>query len=106
MRVLLTGAAGFIGSHVHRALAAVGHEVVAVDALLDAVHGADPQRAEGISLVDIRNPAALDPLLSGIDVVCHLAAAVPPGAVTCDGARPAAAVPLVSEPVRVSGPPA
>lgn len=77
MRVLLTGAAGYIGSHVHRALLAAGHEVIAVDAMLEAVHGPNVTAPEHVSLVDIRNPDALEPLLRGVDVVCHLAAAVP-----------------------------
>ncbi|WP_155770510.1 NAD-dependent epimerase/dehydratase family protein, partial [Mycobacterium asiaticum] len=34
MRVLLTGAAGFIGARVDAALRAAGHEVIGVDALL------------------------------------------------------------------------
>ncbi|WP_330183327.1 NAD-dependent epimerase/dehydratase family protein [Nocardia sp. NBC_01503] len=76
-RVLLTGAAGYIGSHVYRALLAAGHEVIAVDNLLDSVHGINPTAPEGVSRVDIRNPEALEPLLRGVDVVCHLAAAVP-----------------------------
>ena len=42
MRVLLTGAAGFIGARVHAALRAAGHEVIAVDAMLPAAHGEDP----------------------------------------------------------------
>ncbi|WP_067561733.1 NAD-dependent epimerase/dehydratase family protein [Nocardia acidivorans] len=76
-RVLLTGAAGYIGSHVHRALLAAGYDVAAVDNLLDTVHGINPTAPEGVSRVDIRNPEALEPLLRGVDVVCHLAAAVP-----------------------------
>lgn len=40
MRILVTGAAGFIGSHVADLLADDGHEVVAVDALLPEAHGA------------------------------------------------------------------
>jgi len=39
VRVLLTGAAGFIGSRLHAALHAAGHEVIAADALLPAAHG-------------------------------------------------------------------
>ncbi|MFJ4658191.1 NAD-dependent epimerase/dehydratase family protein [Nocardia sp. NPDC088792] len=77
LRVLLTGAAGYIGSHVHQALRAAGHEVVAIDALLDSAHDLNTTLPHDVSLVDIRNPEALDALLPGIDVVCHLAAAVP-----------------------------
>ena len=39
MRVLLTGAAGFIGGAVSTALEARGHEVVALDALIEQAHG-------------------------------------------------------------------
>ena len=39
MRILLTGAAGFIGGRVHAALRSAGHDVVAVDTLLEAAHG-------------------------------------------------------------------
>ncbi|MGW3540969.1 NAD-dependent epimerase/dehydratase family protein [Nocardia niigatensis] len=77
VRVLLTGAAGYLGSHVHRALLAGGHEVVAIDALLDTVHGANAAAPEDVSRIDVRDQAALEPLLSDIDVVCNLAAAVP-----------------------------
>src|SRR6266540_3568931 len=42
MRVLLTGGAGFIGSHVADALAERGHEVVVVDRLHPRAHAAPP----------------------------------------------------------------
>lgn len=74
MRVLITGAAGFLGTHLRSATAAAGHEVIGVDLLLDAVHGANAEPPEGVSRVDVRDEAALVPLLAGIDVVCHLAA--------------------------------
>ena len=38
MRILLTGAAGFIGRHIHSALSP-DHEVIGLDALLDSAHG-------------------------------------------------------------------
>ncbi|MEV0029613.1 NAD-dependent epimerase/dehydratase family protein [Nocardia sp. NPDC050793] len=78
-RVLLTGAAGFIGSHVHRALAAAGHEVVAVDLMLPAAHGYDAWTPDDVRRLDVRDGDALAGVLSGIDVVCHQAAVVGAG---------------------------
>ncbi|MFE3195983.1 NAD-dependent epimerase/dehydratase family protein [Nocardia sp. NPDC059240] len=79
MRVLLTGAAGFIGSHIHRAALAAGHEVVAADLMLAAAHGSAAVPPAGIARVDVRDPYGLDELLHGIDVVCHQAAVVGAG---------------------------
>ncbi|WP_040840614.1 NAD-dependent epimerase/dehydratase family protein [Nocardia brevicatena] len=79
MRVLLTGAAGFIGSHVRRALVGAGHEVVAVDLMLAAAHGAGVAVPEGVGRVDVRDAEAMDRVLRGIDVVCHQAAVVGAG---------------------------
>ena len=55
MRVLVTGAAGFIGTGVCAALSAAGHEVVAVDAMLTAAHGATSVPPEGVLEVDVRD---------------------------------------------------
>lgn len=55
MRVLLTGAAGFIGSRVDAALRAAGHDVVGVDALLPAAHGPNPVLPPGCQRVDVRD---------------------------------------------------
>ncbi|WP_306356485.1 MULTISPECIES: NAD(P)-dependent oxidoreductase [unclassified Nocardia] len=82
-RVLVTGAAGFIGGHVRRALTAAGHEVVAVDSMWEDVHGADAEPPQGVSMVDVRDADALAELLPGVDVVCHLAGAGP-GAVDAE----------------------
>jgi dTDP-L-rhamnose 4-epimerase len=82
MRVLVTGAAGFIGSHAVEAFTAAGHEVVGFDALLPAVHP-DPEAArarilDGVELIcaDVRDAAAVRGALAGVDVVCHQAAMV------------------------------
>ena len=84
MRVLLTGAAGFIGTRVAVALADAGHDVIAVDVMLAKAHGPDAEPPTGVQLVDIRDATALVPLLKGIDVVCHQAAVVGAGVDAAD----------------------
>ena len=84
MRVLLTGAAGFIGSRVAAALAHAGHDVVAVDAMLAAAHGPGAEPPEGVLLVDVRDAGAVASLLDGVDVVCHQAAVVGAGVDAAD----------------------
>jgi dTDP-L-rhamnose 4-epimerase len=84
MRVLLTGAAGFIGSRVDAALRAAGHDVVAIDALLPAAHGPNPLLPNRCHRVDVRDGDALAPLLDGVDVVCHQAAMVGAGVDAAD----------------------
>lgn len=84
MRILLTGAAGFIGSRVRAALTGAGHDVVAVDVMLPAAHGGGAQAPTQTHLVDVRDAAALAPLLDGVDVVCHQAAVVGAGVNAAD----------------------
>ncbi|OSC42574.1 NAD-dependent epimerase/dehydratase family protein [Mycobacterium decipiens] len=79
MRVLLTGAAGFIGVRVAAALRAAGHDVVGVDALLPAAHGPNPVLPPGCHRIDVRDADALAPVLAGVDLVCHQAAMVGAG---------------------------
>lgn len=79
MRVLVTGAAGFIGSQIADLLAAEGHEPVCLDALLPQAHGgALPEwsRPHDPVVGDVRDAVLLDRLLSGVDAVCHQAAMV------------------------------
>lgn len=84
MRVLLTGAAGFIGSRIWALLAQAGHEVVAVDAMLGAAHRAGADPPPGCRLLDIRDQAAVGEVLAGVDVVCHQAAVVGAGVNAAD----------------------
>ncbi|WP_165436259.1 NAD-dependent epimerase/dehydratase family protein [Amycolatopsis suaedae] len=78
MRVLVTGGAGFIGSHVADLIAADGGEPVLLDALLPAAHAAEPGYLGDHRLVrgEVGDPALLAELLRGVDAVCHQAAVV------------------------------
>ncbi|MGW6416021.1 NAD-dependent epimerase/dehydratase family protein [Streptomyces sp. NPDC055055] len=77
MRVLVTGGAGFIGSHIVTALVAAGHEPVVLDALCARAHARDPQlpQAEFVR-ADVRDPQAVRAALREVDAVCHQAAMV------------------------------
>jgi dTDP-L-rhamnose 4-epimerase len=84
VRILLTGAAGFIGARVAARLAQADHDVVAVDAMLAAAHGLNAEVPAGVHLIDIRDASAVAPLLKGVDVVCHQAAVVGAGVDAAD----------------------
>jgi dTDP-L-rhamnose 4-epimerase len=79
--ILITGGAGFIGSHLADELVAAGHRVRALDNLTAQVHGdgekpsyLDPE----VELVrgDVRDADAVQRALLGVDAVVHLAARV------------------------------
>jgi UDP-glucuronate 4-epimerase len=83
MRVVVTGAAGFIGSHVSEALLARGDEVVGVDNFNDFYDPAIKEenaaallRHDGFSLVrgDLLDPGVRATALEGLDAIIHLAA--------------------------------
>ncbi|MTD57629.1 NAD-dependent epimerase/dehydratase family protein [Amycolatopsis pithecellobii] len=89
MRVLITGGAGFVGSHVADVLAARGHEVRLLDVLLDKAHGgnlAPPWVAEhDFVRGDVRDEELVTKLVRDADVVCHQAAVVGHGLDPSDG---------------------
>jgi UDP-glucose 4-epimerase len=79
-RCLVTGGAGFIGSHLTERLLELGHEVTVLDDLstgvrenLRGVEGHPAFRFRGGSITD---PVVLAEVVPGIDVIYHLAAAV------------------------------
>ncbi len=79
---LITGGAGFIGSHLADELLRDGHRVRVLDNLDAQVHGPDAERpdylAPEIELIkgDMRDPQKVAEALHGVDAVFHLAAAV------------------------------
>jgi dTDP-L-rhamnose 4-epimerase len=78
--ILITGGAGFIGSHTADLLVAAGYRVRVLDLLDPQIHGerrefpahlnAGVERLRG----DVRNPADLERALDGVEAVYHLAA--------------------------------
>ncbi len=82
MRIGVTGAAGFLGSHVCERLLADGHEVLGVDAFtrfyargLKEANVARLRHAPGFELAELNllGAPALSGTLAGLDAVCHLA---------------------------------
>jgi len=78
MRILITGGAGFIGSHTCDRLLALGHDVVVLDALTPPVHrnGRPGYLSPDVDFYqgDTRNRDLVSNLLSRVDAVYHLAA--------------------------------
>lgn len=99
MHVVVTGAAGFIGSHTCERLIAMGHRVTGVDAFDDYLYSADLKRRNAAGLVELDTSrfrlveadicdreAIASAITNDVDVVCHLAALA--------GVRPSLAQPL------------
>lgn len=78
-RVLVTGGAGFVGSHVVDRLVALGHEVVVLDSLAAHAGGQPPaylNPAARYVTADVNDPDAWREAARGVDAVCHQAARV------------------------------
>ena len=81
-KVLITGGAGFVGSHLADELLLHGYQVRALDNLSSQVHGSQNKRPEylnaEVELIagDIRDKAQVERALDGVDAVFHMAAAV------------------------------
>ncbi|MFL5371044.1 MAG: NAD-dependent epimerase/dehydratase family protein [Myxococcales bacterium] len=81
-RILITGGAGFIGSHLADELLAAGHRVRALDFLAEQVHGDSQARpaylADDVELIrgDVRDRELVKRALIDVDAVFHFAAAV------------------------------
>jgi dTDP-L-rhamnose 4-epimerase len=81
-RILITGGAGFIGSHLTDELLENGYQVRILDNLSPQVHGPDglrPAYLHGdaeLLVGDVRNPDDISRALDGVDAVYHFAALV------------------------------
>ena len=74
-RYLITGGAGFLGINLTRFLLSKGHEVVSLD--IAAFDYPDVKDKITVITGDIRDKAAVDKAMRGIDIVVHTAAALP-----------------------------
>src|SRR2546423_14082416 len=78
--VLITGGAGFIGSHLCDELLSQGYKVRVLDSLSQQVHGPEMERPEyladeiDLQLGDVRDADGVRKALQGVDAVYHFAA--------------------------------
>ncbi|KPJ92566.1 MAG: hypothetical protein AMS18_07165, partial [Gemmatimonas sp. SG8_17] len=104
MRVLLTGAAGFIGGHMCRAMLDQGFEVLGIDNFdpfydrsikEETIRELSTDSRFSFAEVDIRDDSALSGMLAHVDIIVHLAARA--------GVRPSIDEPALYASVNVGG---
>ncbi len=80
MKVLVTGGAGFIGSHLSEAMLTAGHEVIIIDDLstgrMSNISGITNNSKVQFVLGDVRNRETMNVLVEKCDLIFHMAAAV------------------------------
>jgi dTDP-L-rhamnose 4-epimerase len=82
MRVLITGGAGFIGSHLADSMIEAGYDVRVLDNLDPQVHGPSAGRPSylhtnvDLRIGDVRDPDVVRDALDGVQMLVHFAAAV------------------------------
>jgi len=83
MKIIVTGAAGFIGSSLVKKLASTGHNVLGIDALIDTTYSKEIKISRWSELSVINNVElkqldmryeSCEPLLNGVDLIFNLAA--------------------------------
>lgn len=80
MKVLITGGAGFIGTHLARHLLGIGHEITVLDNFCPQIHAgkmelaADLRAHVRLLVGDVADSNVLTPALEGAECVIHLAA--------------------------------
>lgn len=80
MKILITGGAGFIGTHLTRRLLSLGHNVIILDNFLPQVHGrcaqleADIRDKVQLFVGDISDRSAIEAAIESADAIVHLAA--------------------------------
>ncbi len=88
--ILVTGGAGFIGSHVVEQAISLGHRVRVLDSLRADVHsrGAEPDLPGGVQVIrgDVRDAQTVGTAMQGVDLVFHQAAKVGLGVSLADAA--------------------
>ena len=73
MKILITGVAGFLGSHLAQKLSTLGHDIIGIDNMMSGYEDNIPKSIT-FHKEDCCNYEKMNLLMNGIDVVYHCAA--------------------------------